>query len=89
MQRISATTNNPDLLTTAFTDATHSTLIILNRSTIPQHLTINWPTENTTPRWTEIEHTTQTAANQTTPTHPDDLIIQPGEILTLSTFNAN
>ena len=85
MQRVTATATNPDLLTTAFTDANHSTLIILNRSTTPQHLTINWPT----PKWTEIEHTTQTAANQTSPMPPGDLIIQPGEILTFSTFNAN
>jgi hypothetical protein len=84
MQRVTATSSNPDLLTTAFADATHSTLIVLNRSTTPQRLTVDW----IGPKWTELERTSQTSANTTAPYHPDNLIIQPGEILTLSNFPA-
>jgi O-glycosyl hydrolase len=80
MTRIDATSTNPDLLTTAFTGNGNDTLIVLNRSTEPQRLTI--PAQH----WTEIEHTSQRLANSTSATLPTDLIIQPGEILTLSTI---
>jgi O-glycosyl hydrolase len=85
MQRVAATSSNPDLLTTAFADATHSTLIVLNRSTTPQRLTVDW----TGAHWTELERTSQTSANATSPLHPGDLVISPGEIVTLSNFSAN
>jgi hypothetical protein len=80
MTRIDATSTNPDLLTTAFTGNNNDTLIILNRSTEPQRLTI--PSQH----WTEIERTTQRLANSTSSIIPTNLIIQPGEILTLSTI---
>ncbi len=80
MTRVDATSTNPDLLTAAFTSPNNETLIILNRSTEPQRLTI--PPQH----WTEIERTTQRLANSTSITIPPDLVIQPGEILTLSTI---
>jgi O-glycosyl hydrolase len=85
MQRVTSTSSNPDLLTTAFADNTHSTLIVLNRSTVPQRLTVDWAGAH----WTELERTSQTSANATSPFHPGDLVISPGEIVTLSNFSAN
>jgi O-glycosyl hydrolase len=105
MTRVTATSTNPDLLTAAFADDHHSTLIVLNRSTTPQRLTVDWMG----PKWTEVERTNQTSANTAFPyqsnsliqpgdtkphrgdltPHPTDLTVQPGEILTLSNFAAN
>ena len=85
MTRVSTTSNNPDLLTTAFEDAHHATLIILNRSTTPQRLNIQW----TAKHWTQVERTSQTAENATSAITPSDLIVEPGEILTLSNFEVN
>jgi O-glycosyl hydrolase len=85
MTRVTATSNNPDLLTTAFEDAHHATLIVLNRSTTPQRLNVQWPGKH----WTQIERTSQTAENATSAITPGDLIVQPGEILTLANFEVN
>lgn len=82
MMRIDAASINPDLMTAAFEDANHASLIILNRSTEPQHLTLNW----TGKHWVQIERTSPTQENATSATIPSELIIEPGEILTLSNF---
>ncbi len=83
MRRVDAASTNPDLLTVAFTDGTHSTLIVLNRSTAPQQLHTTWPGIH----WTTAEHTTFYSANVDSAV-PVDLTVQPGEILTLSNFQA-
>jgi hypothetical protein len=85
MTRVTATSNNSDLLTTAFEDAHHATLIVLNRSTTPQRLNIQW----TGKYWTQVERTSQTAENATSAYTPGDLTVQPGEILTISNVEAN
>jgi len=85
MTRVSSTSDNPDLLTAAFEDDHRASLIVLNRSTAPQRLNVKWAGK----RWTQIERTTQTLANSTSSSLPGDLIVQPGEILTLSNFQVN
>ena len=58
---------------------------MLNRSTAPQRLNVKWAGK----RWTQIERTSQTLANSTSSSLPGDLIVQPGEILTLSNFQVD
>jgi hypothetical protein len=77
MTRIEATPSNPDLLASAFTDGKQSTLILVNRSTSPQRLKLNWPAT----AFTHVEHTTQYSENVESAASTD-LVVQPGEILT-------
>ena len=85
MTRASASVDNPDLLTSAYTDGKdRSTLIVMNRSTSPQTLAIDWPQQ----RWAEIERTSPYLENAASQSVPPTTIIQPGEIVSLSTFPA-
>jgi hypothetical protein len=84
MKRVEAISSNPDLLTVAFENGTKATVIVLNRSTEPQKLDVQWPDR----RWTEIERTSLYSENETSASLPAEIIVQPGEILTFSTFAA-
>jgi hypothetical protein len=83
MRRIDSDSPDHDLLTAAFTDGTRNTLIVLNRSTSAQHLHLHW----TGAHWTELERTNFYSENVDT-TAPADVVIAPGEIVTLSNFSA-
>lgn len=85
MKRVDATASNSDLLTAAFEDGAKSTLVILNRSTEPQELNVRWPGK----QWREIERTSLYSENETTTSLPAEIVVQPGEIVTLSSFAAN
>jgi hypothetical protein len=85
MKRVDSESSNPDLLTSAFADGGKATLIVVNRSTEPQKLDVQWTGE----RWTEIERTNQYSENETSASVPAEIVVQPGEIVTLSTFAAN
>ena len=85
MKRVDATASNPGLLTAAFEDGSKSTLVVLNRSTEPQKLNLQWPGK----QWREIERTSLYSENETTTSVPAEIVVQPGEIMTLSTFAAN
>jgi O-glycosyl hydrolase len=85
MKRVDSASSNPDLLTSAFADGGKATLIVVNRSTEPQKLDVQWTGE----RWTEIERTNQYSENETSASVPAEIVVQPGEIVTLSTFAAN
>jgi len=85
MKRVDATASNPNLLTAAFEDGPKSTLVVLNRSTEPQKLTLQWPGK----QWRELERTSLYSENETTTSVPGEIVVQPGEIMTLSTFAAN
>lgn len=85
MKRVEADTSNPDLLTAAFEDTGKSTVIVLNRSTVPQRLDVQWSGR----RWSEMERTSLDSENQTSTILPAEIIVQPGEIVTLSTFAAH
>jgi hypothetical protein len=82
MFRIDASSSNPDLLVTAYEGSEKArTLIATNRGITPQSLTVNWP--GTT--WNEMERVSQYAENAREPV-PSQIVIQPGEIVTLSTL---
>jgi hypothetical protein len=85
MTRVGSSSGNPDLLTAAFEDANRASLIVLNRSTMPQRLKVEW----TGKHWTQIERTSQTLENAASTIVPSEVIVQPGEILTLSNFPVN
>jgi O-glycosyl hydrolase len=82
MRRVYASSTNPDLLVSAFeSNSGQKTLIALNRSTSPQALTVNWP-ETT---WNGMERVSQYAENAPGAV-PAKILVQPGEIVTLSTI---
>jgi O-glycosyl hydrolase len=81
MVRVDASSSNADLLVTAYEGSeSKRTLIATNRGTTPQTLTLNWP--GTT--WSEMERVSQYAENLREAV-PAKILIQPGEIITLST----
>jgi hypothetical protein len=84
MKRVETASSNPDLLTSAFEDGSKATVIVLNRSTEPQKIDVQWAGR----RWTEIERTSLTSENEASASLPKDIVVQPGEIVTLSTFAA-
>lgn len=84
MVRAGVDSTNPDLLASAYAGGHQATLILLNRSTAAQRVPINWPGI----AWSEIERTSTYSANQTLPASGDSVLIQPGEIVTLSTLRA-
>ena len=83
MHRIEANPANTDLLTAAFTDGTRNTIIMLNRSTSAQRLALDWPDA----KLFSMERTSFYSANTETQT-PKEIIVAPGEIMTLSNFRA-
>jgi len=85
MKRVDSASSNPDLLTSAFVGDAKATLIAVNRSTEPQKIDVQWAGQ----RWTEIERTSLYTENETSASVPDEVVVQPGEIVTLSSFAAN
>ncbi|HEY1581151.1 MAG TPA: glycoside hydrolase family 30 beta sandwich domain-containing protein, partial [Terracidiphilus sp.] len=85
MKRVDTKTSNPGLLAAAFEDGAKSTLVVLNRSTEPQRLDVRWPGK----QWDEVERTNLYSENAATVEVPKEIVVQPGEIVTLSTFSAN
>lgn len=85
MQRVAAASSNPNLLVTAFRGAHgQATIVAMNRSTTAQHLTIHWPGV----KWQQLERTSlylQNADSQV----PWQIVVQPGEIVTLSTITVH
>jgi O-glycosyl hydrolase len=84
MRRVETQTANGDLLTAAFTDGRRNSLIALNRSTEAQRLHVDWSGV----RWTRMERTSFYDENTET-TVPSDIVIAPGEIVTLADFSAD
>jgi len=84
MRRVDAQPGNSDLLTAAFTGEKRNTLIVLNRSTEPQRLRVDWNGV----RWTRMERTSFYDENIETAV-PNEIVVAPGEIVTLSDFSAN
>ena len=83
MHRVDAHASNPDLMATAFTDGKRSSLIVLNRSTSSQHLRVDW----TSTHWTQLERTSFYAENAEKQAS-GEIVVSPGEIVTLSNFSA-
>ena len=84
MRRVDTQTANGDLLTAAFTDGKRNSLIVLNRSTETQRLRVDWNGV----RWARMERTSFYDENVETAV-PGEIVVQPGEIVTLSDFSAD
>ena len=59
------------------------TLVLLNRSTISQKLSVQWQGAH----WSHVEHTSFYHETQKEKAR-DQIVVEPGEILTLSDFAA-
>jgi hypothetical protein len=79
MTRVNASSDDKDLLTTAFTDGTRTTLIVLNRSTESHRLQVDGAT------WKQVE---RVGATSDAAPVLGDVVVLGGEILTLSNFVA-
>jgi hypothetical protein len=85
MVRVSAASEDKDLLTTAFAGDGRETLVVLNRSTEVKRLKIDWAGV----KWTQVERTSQTEENVASDSVPSEVVVRPGEIVTLSSFAVN
>ena len=83
MQRIGVETGDPDLLASAFADSQNQTLLVVNRSATARKLSV----QGVTHPWTEIERTGLEEENAVS-TVPGEVIVEPGEIVVLSTIKA-
>jgi O-glycosyl hydrolase len=81
MHRIGVTTGDPDLLGTAFADSQNETLVVINRSTTARKLTV----QGATRPWTEMERTGLEEENAVSSVQAE-VVIEPGEIVVLSTI---
>jgi len=84
MRRVDTQTANSDLMTAAFMDGKRNSLIVLNRSTEPQRLHVDWNGA----QWTRMERTSFYDENVETAV-PNEIVVQPGEIVTLADFSAD
>jgi O-glycosyl hydrolase len=84
MRRVETQTANGDLLTAGFTDGKRNSLIVLNRSTEAQRLRVDWNGV----RWARMERTS--FYDENTETAPSgEIVVAPGEIVTLADFSAD
>jgi len=83
MARIGAETGDPELLATAFANGHDETLVVINRSTTARRLTV----EGATHPWAEIERTGLEEENAVAAV-PSEVVLEPGEIVVLSTIKA-
>ncbi len=83
MKRIGAESGDPDLLTTAFADGDNETLVVVNRAATARRLTVNGAAHP----WIEMERTGLEEENAVSAV-PAEIVVQPGEIVTLSTIKA-
>jgi O-glycosyl hydrolase len=89
MQRVTASSSDSDLLTVAFAGSTGladkdaRTLILLNRGTHAVRVRADWQGI----QWKTMEQTSLYAENEELPA-TGDVVVQPGEIITLSTLAA-
>lgn len=79
MRRVESASPDGAVLTAAFTDGVHNTLIVLNRSTEARQLNIDWPEAH----WLSLETISFYGRSIKAPIE-QEISIQPGEILTLS-----
>ena len=81
MQRIGVETGDPDLLATAFADGQNETLVVVNRSATARKLAVQGGSHP----WAEIEGTGLEEENAVSSV-PAEVVVEPGEIVVLSTF---
>jgi O-glycosyl hydrolase len=81
MMRLEAVSTDPELLVTAYEGSAGArTAILINRSTAPRRILIDWPGNP----FTVLEVAGPYAGNAIARPFPDSLVVQPGEIVTLS-----
>jgi O-glycosyl hydrolase len=80
-QRIGVETGDPDLLATAFADGQNETLVVVNRSATARKLAVQGGSHP----WAEIEGTGLEEENAVSSV-PAEVVVEPGEIVVLSTF---
>jgi O-glycosyl hydrolase len=83
MQRVGADTSDPDLLATAFADAQNETLVVINRSSTARKLAIG----SASHPWAQMERTGLEEENAVVAV-PAEVVVEPGEIVVLSTIKA-
>jgi hypothetical protein len=83
MQRVDAQSSDGDLLTTAFADGKDETLVMVNRAPTARQVSVRGASKP----WVEMERTGLEEANQVSAA-PEELVVQPGEIVVLSTAKA-
>jgi O-glycosyl hydrolase len=83
MQRIAVETDDRDLLTTAFADGRNETLIMVNRGSVARKVVV----EGAARPWAEMERTGLEEENAVFVV-PAEVVVQPGEIVVLSTVMA-
>ncbi len=83
LQRVSVESGDPDLLATAFADGQNETLIVVNRSATARKLTV----QGANHPWAEMERTGLEEENAVSAV-PAEVVVEPGEIVVLSTIRA-
>jgi hypothetical protein len=83
MQRVSVESGDPDLLTSAFADGQHESLVVINRSATARKLSVQGAAHS----WVEMERTGLEEENAVS-TVPAEVVVEPGEIVVLSTIKA-
>ena len=87
MKRIGASSTDPGLLTTAFSDGKDETLVMINRGVTPREVTVTGAAHP----WAEMERTGLEEVNAVSAMPdkiPVQIVVQPGEIVVLSTVKA-
>jgi len=84
MTRIGAESSDPDLLASAFVNGSDETLVMVNRATTARTVTVNGAAH----KWVEVERTGLEEDNETS-APPEQIVIEPGEIVVLSTIKAD
>jgi len=83
MKRIEVNGADNDLLTTAFADGKDETLVMINRATTARTVTVRGMSSS----WVEMERVGLEEENEVSAV-PAEIVVQPGEILAISTFKA-
>ena len=83
MQRVDVETDDHELLTTAFANGQHQTVIMLNRAAVAAKVAVRGNSKH----WLQMERT-GLEENNLVSAVPGEVVVQPGEIVVLSTVIA-
>jgi O-glycosyl hydrolase len=83
MQRVGARVEDHDLLTTAYADQKNQTLVMINRSATARTVKVVGAVQP----WAEMERTGSEEENAVSAV-PTEIVVEPGEIVVLSTIHA-
>ena len=83
MKRVDVASGDKDLLATAFADGKDETLVMVNRAATARKVTVR----GASPKWVEMERTGVEEENQVSAA-PEEITVEPGEIVVLSSLKA-